>query len=34
MHAERKIRSQMTEKMVVYNQITELTSRIRARGRS
>jgi chromosomal replication initiator protein len=34
MHAERKIRGQMKEKLTVYNQITELTSRIRARGRS
>jgi chromosomal replication initiator protein len=34
MHAERKIRSLMTERRNVYNQITELTSRIRARARS
>jgi chromosomal replication initiator protein len=34
MHAERKIRSQMTERRNVYNQITELTSRIRTRARS
>jgi chromosomal replication initiator protein len=34
MHAERKIRGQMTEKMTVYNQITELTSRIKVRARS
>jgi chromosomal replication initiator protein len=34
MHAERKIRSLMTERRNVYNQITELTSRIRVRARS
>jgi chromosomal replication initiator protein len=34
MHAERKIRLQMTERRTVYNQITELTSRIRTRARS
>ena len=34
MHAERKIRAQMTEKMTVYNQITELTSRIKVRARA
>jgi chromosomal replication initiator protein len=36
MHAERKIRGLMTERLTVYNQITEMTSRIkvRARGRS
>ncbi|UQX90349.1 chromosomal replication initiator protein DnaA [Jatrophihabitans telluris] len=34
MHAERKIRSLMTERRNVYNQITELTSRIRTRARS
>jgi chromosomal replication initiator protein len=34
MHAERKIRAQMTEKLAVYNQITELTSRIKVRARS
>ena len=28
MHADRKIRSQMTERMSVYNQVAELTSRI------
>ncbi|MGI8679583.1 MAG: chromosomal replication initiator protein DnaA [Jatrophihabitans sp.] len=33
MHAERKIRGQMKEKHVVYNQISELTSRIKSRGR-
>ena len=31
MHAERKIRSLMAERLSVYNQITELTSRIKAR---
>ena len=36
MHAERKIRGLMTERLTVYNQITEMTSRIklRARGRT
>ncbi|CAN5459290.1 chromosomal replication initiator protein DnaA [soil metagenome] len=34
MHAERKIRLLMTERRNVYNQITELTSRIRTRARS
>ncbi len=34
MHAERKIRSLMIERRNVYNQITELTSRIRSRARS
>jgi chromosomal replication initiator protein len=34
MHAERKIRSMMLERRNVYNQITELTSRIRSRARS
>ena len=29
MHADRKIRAQMAEKMSVFNQITELTSRIK-----
>ena len=33
MHAERKIRAQMAEKLSVYNQIAELTSRIRSRAR-
>jgi chromosomal replication initiator protein len=33
MHADRKIRSQMAERMSVYNQVAELTSRIRTRGR-
>jgi chromosomal replication initiator protein len=34
MHAERKIRAQMAEKLTVYNQITELTSRIKVRART
>jgi chromosomal replication initiator protein len=34
MHAERKIRAQMTEKLTVYNQIAELTSRIKVRART
>jgi len=34
MHAERKVRAQMTEKLSVYNQITELTSRIKQRART
>jgi chromosomal replication initiator protein len=34
MHAERKIRGQMAEKMTVYNQISELTSRIKLRART
>jgi chromosomal replication initiator protein len=34
MHAERKIRAQMAEKLTVYNQIAELTSRIKVRART
>ncbi|HSY14628.1 MAG TPA: chromosomal replication initiator protein DnaA [Jatrophihabitantaceae bacterium] len=34
MHADRKIRGLMTERMSVYNQITEMTSRIKLRARS
>jgi chromosomal replication initiator protein len=34
MHADRKIRLQMTERMSVYNQVAELTSRIKARARA
>jgi chromosomal replication initiator protein len=34
MHAERKIRGLMTERLTVYNQITEMTSRIKLRARS
>jgi chromosomal replication initiator protein len=34
MHAERKVRAQITEKLSVYNQITELTSRIKQRARA
>ncbi len=33
MHADRKIRSQMAERMSVYNQVTELTIRIKSRAR-
>jgi chromosomal replication initiator protein len=33
MHADRKIRLLMAERMSVFNQITELTSRIKARAR-
>jgi chromosomal replication initiator protein len=32
MHAERKIRKQMAERRVTYNQVTELTNRIKSRG--
>ncbi len=34
MHADRKIRTQMAEKLTVYNQIAELTSRIKVRART
>ncbi len=34
MHAERKIRAQMAEKMTIYSQIAELTSRIKVRART
>ncbi len=34
MHADRKIRAQMAERMSVYNQVAELTSRIKARARA
>ncbi len=34
MHAERKIRALMAEKLSTYNQIAELTSRIKTRSRS
>jgi chromosomal replication initiator protein len=34
LHAERKIKDQMAEKRAVYNQITELTSRIKVRSRT
>ena len=34
MHADRKVRGLMAERMSTYNQITELTSRIKARARS
>ena len=33
MHAERKIRKLMAEKHAVYNQVTELTARIRQQAR-
>ena len=33
MHAERKIRTQMAEKLTVYNQIAELTAGSRGRAR-
>jgi chromosomal replication initiator protein len=34
MHAERKIKGQMPEKLTTYNQIAELTSRIKLRSRA
>ncbi|MBV9594285.1 MAG: chromosomal replication initiator protein DnaA [Actinobacteria bacterium] len=34
MHADRKIRGLMAERMSVYNQITEMTSRIKQRSRT
>ncbi|HEU5266515.1 MAG TPA: chromosomal replication initiator protein DnaA [Jatrophihabitans sp.] len=34
MHAERKVRAQMAEKMTIYSQIAELTSRIKVRARA
>jgi len=34
MHAERKIRGQMAERRSIYNQVTELTSRIKTQNRS
>ena len=33
-YAERKIRGLMTERLSVYNQITEMTSRIKVRARA
>ncbi len=33
MHADRKIRELMREKRTIYNQVTELTGRIRSQGR-
>jgi chromosomal replication initiator protein len=33
MHAERKIRKLMAEKHAVYNQVTELTNRIKQQAR-
>ena len=32
-HADRKIRSQMPERRVTYNQVAELTNRIKTRSR-
>ena len=34
MHANRKIREQMAEKRSTFNQVTELTNRIKQRARS
>jgi chromosomal replication initiator protein len=34
MHADRKIRALMAERMSVFTQIAELTSRIKARARA
>ena len=34
MHADRKIRGLMAERMSVFNQISELTSRIKSRARA
>ena len=34
MHADRKVRSLMTERLSVFNQVAELTSRIKARARA
>ena len=33
MHADRKIRSLMAERRQIYNQVTELTNRIKQRAR-
>ena len=33
MHADRKIRSQMPERRQLYNQVSELTARIKSEGR-
>ena len=33
-HADRKIRSQMAERRMIYNQVAELTSRIKTRSRA
>jgi chromosomal replication initiator protein len=33
MHAERKIRSLMAERRSIFNQVTELTNRIKVRAR-
>jgi chromosomal replication initiator protein len=34
MHGERQIKTQMAEKRTTYNQISELTSRIKVRSRN
>jgi chromosomal replication initiator protein len=34
MHAERKIRSLMAERRAIYNQVTELTNRIKQQALS
>ena len=34
MHADRKIRSLMAERRSIYNQVTELTNRIKQQARS
>ncbi len=34
MHADRKIRSLMAERRSIYNQVTELTNRIKSQARS
>jgi chromosomal replication initiator protein len=33
MHADRKIRSLMAERRAIYNQVSELTNRIKVRAR-
>jgi len=33
MHADRKIRQLMSERRAIYNQVTELTNRIRNQSR-
>jgi chromosomal replication initiator protein len=33
MHADRKIRTLMTERRSVYNQVTELTNRVKQQAR-
>jgi chromosomal replication initiator protein len=34
MHADRKIRNLMAERRSIYNQVTELTNRIKQQARS